>query len=144
MKKLFIGTLALLALVSCAPKQQCNAVHTKWAYDATIYELNTRQSTEEGTFAAAEALLPEIKESAVVFPVPLPPTKQKSSPFLTLKLKPFTISGEFFSYLKYASLISITTSLLFFITSSGIISGFNSFVKSVFYKRHWECSRSWV
>ena len=65
MKKLFIGTLTLLALVSCAPKQQCNAVHTKWAYDATIYELNTRQATEEGTFAAAEALLPEIKESGV-------------------------------------------------------------------------------
>ena len=65
MKKLFIAALALLALVSCAPKQQCNAVHTKWAYDATIYELNTRQLTEEGTFAAAEALLPEIKESGV-------------------------------------------------------------------------------
>jgi glycosidase len=65
MKKLFIAALALLALVSCAPKQQCNAVHTKWAYDATIYELNTRQATEEGTFAAAEALLPEIKESGV-------------------------------------------------------------------------------
>ena len=66
MKKLFIAALALLALLSCAPKQQqCNAVHTKWAYDATIYELNTRQATEEGTFAAAEALLPEIKESGV-------------------------------------------------------------------------------
>ena len=65
MKKLFIAALALLALVSCVPKQQCNAVHTKWAYDATIYELNTRQATEEGTFAAAEALLPEIKESGV-------------------------------------------------------------------------------
>ena len=66
MKKLFIAALALLALLSCAPKQQqCNAVHTKWAYDATIYELNTRQATEEGTFAAAEALLSEIKESGV-------------------------------------------------------------------------------
>ena len=65
MKKRFIAALALLALVSCTPKQQCNAVHTKWAYDATIYELNTRQATEEGTFAAAEALLPEIKESGV-------------------------------------------------------------------------------
>ena len=66
MKKIFIAALALLALLSCAPKQQqCNAVHTKWAYDATIYELNTRQATEEGTFAAAEALLPEIKESGV-------------------------------------------------------------------------------
>ena len=65
MKKLFIAALGVLALVSCAPKQQCNAVHTKWAYDATIYELNTRQATEEGTFAAAEALLPEITDSGV-------------------------------------------------------------------------------
>ena len=63
MKKLFIAALGILALVSCAPK--CETAHTKWAYDATIYELNTRQLTEEGTFAAAEALLPEIKESGV-------------------------------------------------------------------------------
>ena len=65
MKKLFIAALGVLALVSCAPKQPINGVHTSWAYDATIYELNTRQLTEEGTFAAAEALLPEIKESGV-------------------------------------------------------------------------------
>ena len=65
MKKLIIAALGVLALVSCAPKQQCNARHTCWAYDATIYELNTRQATEEGTFAAAEALLPELKESGV-------------------------------------------------------------------------------
>lgn len=65
MKKLIIAALALIALVSCAPKQPCNARHTSWAYDATIYELNTRQATPEGTFAAAEALLPELKESGV-------------------------------------------------------------------------------
>ena len=65
MKKLFIAALGVLALVSCAPKQKCDARHTTWAYDATIYELNTRQATPEGTFAAAEALLPEIKESGV-------------------------------------------------------------------------------
>ena len=63
MKHLIIAALGVLALVSCAPK--CETAHTKWAYDATIYELNTRQLTEEGTFAAAEALLPEIKESGV-------------------------------------------------------------------------------
>ena len=65
MKHLIIAALALIALVSCAPKQPCNARHTCWAYDATIYELNTRQATPEGTFAAAEALLPELKESGV-------------------------------------------------------------------------------
>ena len=65
MKKLIIAALALIAVVSCAPKHPCNARHTSWAYDATIYELNTRQATPEGTFAAAEALLPELKESGV-------------------------------------------------------------------------------
>ena len=63
MKKLFIAALGVLALVSCAPK--CETAHTKWAYDATIYELNTRQATPEGTFAAAETLLPELKENGV-------------------------------------------------------------------------------
>ncbi len=64
MKKILILALGALAMISCA-KQPCNARHTCWAYDATIYELNTRQATPEGTFAAAEALLPELKESGV-------------------------------------------------------------------------------
>ena len=65
MKHILIAALALVTMVSCAPKQPCDARHTSWAYDATIYELNTRQATPEGTFAAAEALLPELKESGV-------------------------------------------------------------------------------
>ena len=65
MKHILIAALALVAMVSCAPKQPCDARHTSWAYDATIYELNTRQATPEGTFAAAETLLPELKESGV-------------------------------------------------------------------------------
>ena len=64
MKKILILALGALAMISCA-KQPCNARHTCWAYDATIYELNTRQATPEGTFAAAETLLPELKESGV-------------------------------------------------------------------------------
>lgn len=64
MKKILILALGALAMISCA-KQPCDARHTCWAYDATIYELNTRQATPEGTFAAAEALLPELKESGV-------------------------------------------------------------------------------
>lgn len=39
--------------------------HPAFAYDATIYELNTRQFTPEGTFAAAEAYLPELNELGV-------------------------------------------------------------------------------
>ena len=61
MKKIFFA-LAAVALVSCA---QPELRHPKFAYDATIYELNTRQLTEEGTFAAAEALLPQLRENGI-------------------------------------------------------------------------------
>jgi glycosidase len=39
--------------------------HPKWAYNSTIYELNTRQLTPEGTFAAAEKVLPTLRENGI-------------------------------------------------------------------------------
>ena len=39
--------------------------HPEWARDAAIYELNTRQFTPEGTFAAAAAQLPRLKELGI-------------------------------------------------------------------------------
>lgn len=65
MKKLFILALGLLTLVSCSKQPQEATTHPSWAYDATIYELNTRQLTPEGTFAAAEAVLPELRENGI-------------------------------------------------------------------------------
>ena len=62
MKKTLFVVLAAFALVSCAQQEMR---HPKWAYDATIYELNTRQATPEGTFKAAEALLPELKKNGI-------------------------------------------------------------------------------
>ena len=63
MKKSFFLFVAALTMLSCA--DQTNLRHPKWAYDATIYELNTRQATPEGTFAAAEALLPTLKQNGI-------------------------------------------------------------------------------
>lgn len=63
MKKALFFALALIGLMSCA--KQVELRHPKWAYDATIYELNTRQATPEGTFAAAEGLLPALKENGI-------------------------------------------------------------------------------
>lgn len=40
--------------------------HPEWSKNATIYQINTRQFTEEGTFRAAEAHLPRLKELGVV------------------------------------------------------------------------------
>ena len=63
MKKTFFLLIAAVAMMSCSEQQELR--HPQWAYDATIYELNTRQATEEGTFAAAEALLPEVKQNGI-------------------------------------------------------------------------------
>lgn len=67
MRKLFFLALGGLLLASCsqAPKQCCAHRHPCYAYSSTIYELNTRQLTDEGTFAAAEAVLPELRECGI-------------------------------------------------------------------------------
>jgi cyclomaltodextrinase / maltogenic alpha-amylase / neopullulanase len=39
--------------------------HSAWSQDATIYEVNIRQYTPEGTFAAFEKHLPELKQLGV-------------------------------------------------------------------------------
>lgn len=62
MKKSLLFIATALMMVSCTQEE---LRHPKWAYDATIYELNTRQATEEGTFAAAEALLPTLRENGI-------------------------------------------------------------------------------
>lgn len=63
MKRIISGIAALIAAFSCAPKHE-NA-HPDWAYDAVVYEMNIRQYTPEGTFAAAQAELPRLKELGV-------------------------------------------------------------------------------
>lgn len=65
MKKSIFVALAVVILAGCAPKHECPHRHPSWAYSSTIYELNTRQATEEGTFKAAEALLPELRENGI-------------------------------------------------------------------------------
>lgn len=75
MKKLFIFLFASLALISCNKQKPASTLHTDWAYNTTIYELNTRQFTEEGTFAAAEAELPTLKALGVdiIWVMPIQP-----------------------------------------------------------------------
>lgn len=63
MKRIISGIAALIAAFSCTPKQE-NA-HPDWTYDAVVYEMNIRQYTPEGTFAAAQAELPRLKELGV-------------------------------------------------------------------------------
>jgi len=69
--------LSALLIVSCAspsPKETTEQLNTKsakvythpaWAKNATIYEVNVRQYTEEGTFAAFEKEMPRLKAMGV-------------------------------------------------------------------------------
>ena len=43
------------------PKKYVELQHPEWSKNATIYEVNLRQFTPEGTFKAFEAHLPRLK-----------------------------------------------------------------------------------
>ena len=60
MKKIFFAIIAALLMLSCAqaPKQQP-------LENSVVYEMNVRQYTPEGTFAAAQQQLPRLKELGI-------------------------------------------------------------------------------
>jgi glycosidase len=47
------------------PISPVRLIHPAWSQNAAIYQINTRQFTPEGTFRAAEAHLPRLKELGV-------------------------------------------------------------------------------
>ncbi len=55
-------------------------MHPDWSLDATLYELNTRQFTEAGTFGAAEAHLPRLAGLGVdiIWLMPIHPIGEKN------------------------------------------------------------------
>ncbi len=61
----FVSFLSLLPLLLACGCVQRPVAASHWSDNRTIYELNTRQFTAEGTFAAAEAHLPRLKELGV-------------------------------------------------------------------------------
>ena len=67
---LFIGVATLMA--ACRPKPaavieplKTTVVHADWTRNMVLYEINTRQFSEEGTFAGVQARLPQLKELGV-------------------------------------------------------------------------------
>ena len=72
MMKRFLPILMLLALGACAPKT-APADPGNWAHDGIVYELNVRQLTPEGTFAAAESQFPLLRELGVEIIWVMPP-----------------------------------------------------------------------
>ena len=75
MKKFLLFVAAIATFVSCC---NCKTQETAREFDkfnSVVYEFNIRQATEEGTFAAAEKYLPELKEMGVdiVWLMPISP-----------------------------------------------------------------------
>lgn len=82
MKQLFLLACAATLAFSCDDKKQTETnsnSNSNWAVNGTIYELNTRQLTPEGTFKAATAELEKIKELGVdiVWVMPVQPIGKK-------------------------------------------------------------------
>ncbi|MBQ5829976.1 MAG: alpha-amylase [Alistipes sp.] len=76
MKRLFALVALVATLVGCAGNTEKVAESPAFdKYNSVVYELNIRQATEEGTFAAAEAYLPVLKDMGVdiVWLMPISP-----------------------------------------------------------------------
>ncbi|WP_298468040.1 alpha-amylase family glycosyl hydrolase [uncultured Erythrobacter sp.] len=75
MKRLFTAIAATLALAGCDTDEIIGPSYTPnpyvqveahdWTKDAVIYQMNTRQFSPEGTFAAAQEQLPRLAEMGV-------------------------------------------------------------------------------
>ncbi|MCG8477044.1 MAG: alpha-amylase family glycosyl hydrolase [Cytophagales bacterium] len=63
-----------------APKPYVELEHPEWTKNASIYEVNVRQFTPEGTFKAFEAHLPRLKELGVdiLWLMPIHPIGEKN------------------------------------------------------------------
>jgi len=86
MKKIILLSVTIAILLSCGNQkdnQQSASIsgngHPEWAYNAVIYEVNTRQYTPEGTFRAFSRQLPRLKELGVdiLWLMPVQPIGEK-------------------------------------------------------------------
>jgi cyclomaltodextrinase / maltogenic alpha-amylase / neopullulanase len=62
---LFIITLFLFLATQTAAQVNTSVKHLAWSYNQSIYEVNTRQYSKEGTFKAVEKDIQRIKEMGV-------------------------------------------------------------------------------
>ena len=71
---------AASAAPACGHAPRYEVDHPAWSRNASLYELNLRQFTPEGTFAAAQAQLPRLKALGVdiLWLMPIHPIGQKN------------------------------------------------------------------
>ena len=78
-KSILILTFLQTALL-CSQNQTSPVSHPGWSYNKTIYEVNIRQYSKEGTFKAFEKHLPRLKEMGVgiLWLMPIHPIGEKN------------------------------------------------------------------
>lgn len=89
-KSALLFIITLIALNSCnkikttdskhEPKPYVELKHPEWSKNATIYEVNVRQYTPEGTFRAFESHLPRLKAMGIdiIWLMPIHPIGEKN------------------------------------------------------------------
>ena len=66
MKKVLLAIAATLTLISCSQSgKQNESMAQQPLENSVVYEMNVRQYTPEGTFAAAQQQLPRLAEMGV-------------------------------------------------------------------------------
>lgn len=75
MKRLLSILLAALCAACTTTPPAETAAHPEWSYNAVVYEMNVRQYTPEGTFAAAVRELPRLKRMGadIIWLMPIHP-----------------------------------------------------------------------
>jgi len=76
----FIILSVILSLNYCIAQQDASVEHPAWSYNVSIYEVNTRQYTPEGTFKAFDQHIKELKDLGVgiVWFMPINPIGEKN------------------------------------------------------------------
>ncbi len=109
MKKILLLITILVIAVSCSNKKQKQIEearhHADWVYNATIYEVNIRQYTKEGTFNAFEKHIPRLKELGVeilwMMPIqPIGEEKRKGTLGSYYSIKDYTKTNPAFGSLE--------------------------------------------
>jgi glycosidase len=115
-----IFTITLLTAVGCSAVSQLKeskVKHPEWSYNQTIYEVNVRQYSAEGTFKAFEKDLPRLKEMGIgiVWLMPIHPIgelNRKGTLGSQYSVKDFlAINPEFGTEADFRSLVNRTHEL---------------------------------
>ena len=78
--RIYLSFIFIISYICSSDLISQDIKHPEWSYNKTIYEVNIRQISEEGTFKAFEEHLPRLKEMGVgiIWLMPIHPIGEKN------------------------------------------------------------------